>query len=99
MHSGSAEIHGLVGAAGVPEDRTQHEKIYGYLQRFCCETYEVSTALLDNLLRFDALLADGGRIRPENLGWNRERCQALTASFWKGMPSVVQPYIPLSVRQ
>jgi radical SAM superfamily enzyme YgiQ (UPF0313 family) len=70
------------------------KNLYGYLQRFCCETYEVSAALLDNLLRFDALLADGGRIRPENLGWNRERWQALTAPFWKGMPSVVQPYIP-----
>ncbi len=70
------------------------KNLYGYLQRFCCETYAVSPTLLDNLLRFDALLADGGRIRPEDLDWNRDRWQTLKSSFWKGLPSVVQVYIP-----
>jgi hypothetical protein len=40
-------------------------------------------ALLDNLLRFDALMADGGRIRPVYLDWDMEKHQQETAPFWR----------------
>lgn len=70
------------------------KNLYGYLRDFCQTTYDVAADLMDNLLRFDALLADGGRIRPENLNWNREKYQKLTAPFWKGPASIVRQYIP-----
>ena len=39
--------------------------------------------LLDNLLRFDALMADGRRIRPGYLHWDMEKHQDKTAPFWR----------------
>ncbi len=68
------------------------KQLYAYLADFCITTYGAPTALLDNLLRLDALLADGGRIRPESLQWNREKYQPQTAAFWRG--SRVQQYLP-----
>lgn len=70
------------------------KNLYGYLRDFACAVYKLDEALLDNLLRFDALLADGGRIRPENLDWNRQKYQEITADFWKGAPSRVRKYLP-----
>ena len=49
---------------------------------------------MDSLLRYDALLSDGGKIRPENLNWNRLQYQDITADFWKGAPSRVRVYLP-----
>ena len=68
------------------------KNLYGYLADFCREAYGASAELMDNLLRLDALLADGGRIRPEALDWNRERYQPQTAAFWRG--ERVQSYLP-----
>ena len=70
------------------------KNLYGYLRDFASQAYALDRKLLDNLLRFDALLADGGRIRPENLGWNRQNYQDITADFWKGAPSRVREYLP-----
>ena len=70
------------------------KNLYGYLRDFACAVYKLDEALLDNLLRFDALLADGGRIRPENLDWDRQKYQEITADFWKGAPSRVRKYLP-----
>lgn len=70
------------------------KNLYGYLADFCQSEYNVAKDLLDCLLRYDALLADNGRIRPENLNWNKERYQKRTAAFWKGLPSVVREYLP-----
>lgn len=70
--------------------RTAHsaKKLYGYLWDFV-DTVESSEAgglikdKLDNLLRFDALSADGGQNRPELLNWNREKYQKQTTDFWR----------------
>lgn len=70
------------------------KNLYGYLADFCQSEYNADENLLDCLLRYDALLADNGRIRPENLNWNKERYQKRTAAFWKGLPSVVRKYLP-----
>ena len=70
---------------------TKH--LYGYLRDFCHVAYGADLELLDNLLRYDALLADGGRIRPEDLAWNLERYQADTARFWR-TEAAVQQYLP-----
>ena len=70
------------------------KNLYGYLRDFACETYGTDRELTDSLLRYDALLADGGRIRPENLNWNREKYLEITAPFWRGPGNAVQKYIP-----
>ena len=70
------------------------KNLYGYLRDFALAAYDLPAELLDNLLRYDALLADGGKIRPENLNWNRQTYQDITAAFWKGAPSRVREYLP-----
>lgn len=70
------------------------KNLYGYLRDFALAAYDLPAELLDNLLRYDALLADGGKIRPENLSWNRQVYQNITADFWKGAPSRVREYLP-----
>lgn len=70
------------------------KNLYGYLRDFALASYGLPENLLDNLLRYDALLADGGKIRPENLNWNRLTYQDITADFWKGAPSRVRAYLP-----
>lgn len=70
------------------------KNLYGYLRDFALAAYDLPAELLDNLLRYDALLADGGKIRPENLNWNRQAYQDITADFWKGAPSRVREYLP-----
>ena len=68
------------------------KQLYAYLLRFCAESYGADEVLMDNLLRYDALMADGGRIRPEALHWNLQTYQPLTAQFWRG--SCAAKYIP-----
>ena len=70
------------------------KNLYGYLRDFALAAYALPADLLDNLLRYDALLSDGGKIRPENLNWNRLQYQDITADFWKGAPSRVRAYLP-----
>ncbi len=70
------------------------KNLYGYLRDFALMAYSLPADLLDNLLRYDALLSDGGKIRPENLNWNRLQYQDITADFWKGAPSRVRAYLP-----
>lgn len=70
------------------------KNLYGYLRDFALAAYDLPAELLDNLLRYDALLADGGKIRPEDLNWNRQAYQDITADFWKGAPSRVREYLP-----
>jgi radical SAM superfamily enzyme YgiQ (UPF0313 family) len=56
--------------------------IYGRLRAFAEEVFSEDPALLDNLLRYDALLADRGRIRPADLDWNLLRYRGEKAAFW-----------------
>lgn len=65
--------------------------LYGLLQEFVGEAYGAQLAdseLWDNLLRFDALVADNGKIRPEQLNWNLEKYQNLTAGFWRNQGDI-----------
>ena len=59
-------------------------QLYSELRDFAAEGYGIDGEQLDNLLRYDALLAAAGRIRPEELDWNRQQYQPLTAAFWRG---------------
>lgn len=69
------------------------KNLYKYLTNFAVEKYGADSQVLDNLLRYDALTSDEGKIRPESLNWNREKYQSKTALFWKGLPSIVRKYI------
>lgn len=67
------------------------KNLYGLLLAFIGEAYGDELAegkIIDNLLRFDALMADNGKIRPEQLHWNLEKYQVLTAAFWRNQGRV-----------
>ena len=66
--------------------------LYGYLLAYAEEQYGIAGEKLDNLLRYDALMADGGRIRPNHLNWNMQKYQSITAPFWRS--SRPAAYIP-----
>ena len=68
------------------------KNLYGHLREFCMACYGASSELMDNLLRYDALMADGGRIRPDALDWNLEKYQSATADFWRS--NRAQKYLP-----
>ena len=57
--------------------------LYVYLLRYAEAQYGIAGEKLDALLRYDALLADRGRIRPQVLQWNMQQYQSLTAPFWR----------------
>lgn len=70
------------------------KSLYGHLFRFaraCCGAGEEE---LDNLLRYDALTADGGRIRPASLHWTCEDRKTPADRFWRGPVEQVQRYLP-----
>lgn len=63
--------------------------LYGILKAFAHslmaeQNKSLDMCSLDALLRFDALTADSGQNRPEELCWNLEKYQAYTADFWRG---------------
>ena len=68
------------------------KELYGCLLRFACQQYALPRAEIDSLLRLDALLTDGGTVRPAELSWNRQRYQTLTAAFWRS--TLPERYIP-----
>ena len=60
--------------------------LYDIFRSFVKDQYQMDIPeenVLDNLLRYDCLLADKGRIRPEWLNWNLEKYQTVTAQFWR----------------
>lgn len=70
------------------------KSLYGHLFHFartCCGAGEEE---LDNLLRYDALTADGGRIRPALLRWTCEDRKTPADRFWRGPVEQVQRYLP-----
>lgn len=72
--------------------------LYRLLQDFLQAEYDYISSeptVVDSLLRFDALLADDGKIRPEQLDWNLEKHQPLTARFWRNQCQIkVQDLLP-----
>ena len=68
------------------------KNLYAYLMEYAQTEYGEDECLMDNLLRYDALLADNGRIRPTFLAWNMETYQYATAPFWRG--ETVTDYLP-----
>lgn len=74
-----------IGKQGLSPDRPCSEESL-WTHEFCMVRYGASSELMDNLLRYDALMADGGRIRPDALDWNLEKYQSVTADF--GVPLV-----------
>ena len=66
--------------------------LYGCLLQFALGQYAVPRGEIDNLLRLDALLTDGGTVRPTILDWNRQRYQKTTGAFWRSR--LPEQYIP-----
>ena len=60
------------------------KSLYRYLLEFSREQYPQAARIASELLKLDALLSDGGSIRPECLDWNEDQYQSATAAFWRG---------------
>lgn len=60
------------------------KSLYRYLLEFSRGQYPQAACAAAELLKLDALLSDGGSIRPECLKWNDDQYQSATAAFWRG---------------
>jgi radical SAM superfamily enzyme YgiQ (UPF0313 family) len=60
------------------------KSLYQYLYDFCQTLDFLSMQDIEQLLLFDALLADHGSIRPLFLPWNQDKYQEETSAFWRG---------------
>lgn len=67
--------------------------IYAFLLDYCREAFPsyISTCL--EMLKFDALMADGGTLRPEFLPWNYPENELKIGGFWRD-EVVVRHYLP-----
>ena len=63
-----------------------------YLLDFCREKYKTETDFCAELLKFDALTSDGGRVRPDYLPWQHDTWQHEYNRFW-GNAAIVLRYI------
>ena len=63
------------------------------LLAFCAAHHQESVGLLGELLKWDALTSDGGRLRPEELPWNGSRWQDQFNRFWRD-DEIAAAYIP-----
>ena len=70
-------------AKGYEKIAHKTSSLYGYLLDFAVTKYGAAPEVADALLRFDALLSDGGRIRPEELKWTGKELHPVINEFWK----------------
>lgn len=77
------------------------KSLYRYLLEFSREQYPQSAVAASELLKLDALLSDGGSIRPECLKWNEDQYQSATAAFWRsgGAERYIENYVFTNWRQ
>ena len=70
------------------------KSLYRYLADFCEVHHPEAAAVVRELLKLDALLADRGAIRPEFLDWNGAVYQAATTRFWRdgGAENYIEGY-------
>lgn len=81
------------------EERNLHrmahsaKSVTAYVVEFCRSRYSEQMDLVEELLKFDALVSEGGKLRPEFLPWNQEVWQAQINNFWRN-EAIVRSYLP-----
>jgi len=69
------------------------KSLYQYLLDFCQVYHQQEVELLQEFLKFDALLSEKGAIRPEVLSWNKEAWAKDRGAFWSNQEGA-RHYVP-----
>lgn len=69
------------------------KSLYKYLVDFCQVYYAQEVDLVQEFLKFDALMSDKGSVRPEVLSWNKEIWAKEKGAFWSSQEKV-RSYLP-----
>lgn len=81
------------------EERNLHlvahssKSLYKYLLNFCQDHHEQEIDIVQEFLKFDALMSEKGAIRPEVLSWNKETWAKHKGTFWSNHEQV-RKYLP-----
>lgn len=69
------------------------KSLYKYVLDFCQLYYEKEVELVQEILKFDALVSEKGAVRPEILPWNKEVWAKEKGVFWSNKEEV-RRYLP-----
>jgi len=69
------------------------KSLYKYLVDFCQVYHTQEVGIIQEFLKFDALMSEKGTVRPENLSWNKEIWAKEKGAFWSSQEKV-RNYLP-----
>lgn len=69
------------------------KSLYKYLLEFCQTYHKKAVDVVEEFLKFDALVSEKGAIRPEVLSWNKEMWAKNRGAFWSNQETV-RNYLP-----
>lgn len=69
------------------------KSLYKYLLDFCQIDHEKEIGVIQEFLKFDALMSEKGTLRPEILSWNKEIWSQEKNAFWNNHEEV-RKYLP-----
>lgn len=69
------------------------KSLYKYLLEFCQTYHEQAVGVVQEFLKFDALMSEKGALRPEVLSWNKEMWSKNRGAFWSSQETV-RNYLP-----
>lgn len=69
------------------------KSLYKYLLNYCQVYHEQEVDIVQEFLKFDALMSEKGAIRPEVLSWNKETWAKNKGAFWSNHEQV-RKYLP-----
>ncbi|MBC8014636.1 MAG: B12-binding domain-containing radical SAM protein [Sporomusaceae bacterium] len=69
------------------------KSLYKYILDFCSIHHKEEVDLVQEFLKYDALLSEKGSVRPEALSWNKEKWAKEKGAFWSHQEQVYN-YVP-----
>ena len=69
------------------------KSLYNYIVDFCRVHHTQEVELVQEFLKFDALMSEKGAVRPEILSWNKEKWSKDKGAFWSSQQKV-RTYLP-----
>lgn len=69
------------------------KSLYNYILDFCNIHYKQEVDLIQEFLKYDALMSEKGAVRPEVLSWNKEAWAKEKGAFWSHQEQV-RNYVP-----
>jgi len=69
------------------------KSLYKYILDFCTIQHKQEVDLIQEFLKYDALMSEKGAVRPEVLSWNKEKWTKEKGAFWSQQEQV-RNYVP-----